>query len=357
MIERQKKRVKIFAVSDIHGHKTKLSDALDSAGFVKNSDEHLLVVLGDLFDRGGENRATLDYLNQIRNKILIRGNHEDILFETLTLGTVDRLQQINGTVATLLDFFPSYSGGKYCSARNSKERETVDALKKLINSMCVYFESDSYVFTHGWLPVYSWKIKSDWRYSGSEKWHAARWERWNRYYGMTEIPFEKSLVIGHTSASYGSDFDKTRENECYDIFYGDKMIAIDGLTVVSGVVNCLVVEDEITLPVSFDAPVDNSALTLINQGKKRVYIALADESSADIRPLDTIVFHSPDGRTTKTKVVSLHKYSSVFDISEDFTAEELGLAEGERLSDVVRRYYSYDDVADYGFLAIVIDTI
>ena len=354
MIERQKKRVKIFAVSDIHGHKTKLEEVLDKAGFNKNSDEHMLIVLGDLFDRGGENRATFDYFNGINNKILLRGNHEDILQETLTLGTVDLMQQINGTVGTLLDFFPSYSGGRYCSARNPKERKISDELKRLINSMPVYFESDNYVFTHGWLPVYNCKIKPDWRYSGSGKWRAARWERWNRYYGITEIPFEKNLVVGHTSASYGSDFDNTRSSECYDIFYGDKMIAIDGLTVMSGVVNCFVTEDDITLPVTFNAPIDNKALTSINQGKTRVYLTLADEASLDIRPLDSIVFHSPDGRTAKTMVISLHKYSSVLDISEDFTDEELGLSDGETLADVVRRYYSFDDVADYGFLAVVI---
>ena len=357
MILRQKKRVKIFAVSDIHGNKTLLENALNDAGFIKNSDGHLLVVLGDLFDRGAENKATLDYLNGIDNKILLRGNHEDILLESLTIGVVDHLQEANGTVPTLMEFFPSYSGGRYCSPRNSTEREIADSLKKLINSMGTFFESENYVFTHGWLPVYNWSVRADWRYSTAGRWRSARWERWNRYYGTTEIPFEKSLVVGHTTASYGSDFDKSRPKDCYDIFYGNKMIAIDAMTAISSQVNCLVLEDEMTLPLSFDALIDNDALTSINQGKKRVYISLADEASLSILFKDVVTFHSPDGRICKTQVVALHKYSNLSDLCEDFSPEELGLCEGENISDMIRRYYDLDDVMEYGFLAVVIDAL
>ena len=97
-MEREKRKVTIFAVSDIHGCATALEKSLDEAGFDRKNPDHLLVVLGDLFDRGGENRRVLEYLTGIRNKIIIRGNHEDILMESLTSGRVGHLQEINGTL-------------------------------------------------------------------------------------------------------------------------------------------------------------------------------------------------------------------------------------------------------------------
>ena len=75
-MERTKTLKKIFAVSDIHGCATALRAALDGAGFDPKDPTYLLLVLGDLFDRGEENREVLAYLKGIRNKILIRGNHE-----------------------------------------------------------------------------------------------------------------------------------------------------------------------------------------------------------------------------------------------------------------------------------------
>ena len=52
----------IFVVSDIHGHCDALRAALVRAGFDPDCSRHLLVVTGDLFDRGRQNREVLEYL-------------------------------------------------------------------------------------------------------------------------------------------------------------------------------------------------------------------------------------------------------------------------------------------------------
>ena len=72
---------------------------------------------------------------------------------------------------------------------------------------------------------------------------------------------EKTVICGHRSASYGHDeFEKpvptgkgkvTRsagskgnvEESHFRPFYGDGLIAIDACTVLSGVTNCIVIED------------------------------------------------------------------------------------------------------------------
>ena len=69
-MEREKQKLKIFAVSDIHGCATALETALNEVGFDPKNPCHLLIVLGDLFDRGTENRRVLEYLSGIsRHKV------------------------------------------------------------------------------------------------------------------------------------------------------------------------------------------------------------------------------------------------------------------------------------------------
>ena len=44
--------MKLFVVSDLHGHYKELIKALKKAEFDENNDNHLLISLGDMFDRG-----------------------------------------------------------------------------------------------------------------------------------------------------------------------------------------------------------------------------------------------------------------------------------------------------------------
>ncbi|MBQ8287714.1 MAG: metallophosphoesterase [Clostridia bacterium] len=74
---------KLFVVSDIHGHATLMKQALTDAGFNPQDPSHLFICCGDCFDRGSENRAVLEYIQSLPRKVLIRGNHEDLLAQVL----------------------------------------------------------------------------------------------------------------------------------------------------------------------------------------------------------------------------------------------------------------------------------
>ena len=100
---------KIFVVSDVHGHYTLLKEALDSVGFEKENPNHLLVCCGDYFDRGRENLEVLRFFERLKYKVLLRGNHEDLLLKLLQTGKVLPHNYINGTFTTLEDFFGKYS--------------------------------------------------------------------------------------------------------------------------------------------------------------------------------------------------------------------------------------------------------
>ena len=74
---------KYFLFSDIHGRNlTELKDKLFELGFNENNPNHILVSLGDLFDRGNDSYNLLKYINMmIKNNrcIALWGNHETIL--------------------------------------------------------------------------------------------------------------------------------------------------------------------------------------------------------------------------------------------------------------------------------------
>lgn len=144
---------KLFVTSDIHGHFSILKDALESAGFEPENEDHLLVCCGDYFDRGGENDLVLYFLERIKNKVLIRGNHEDLLLDLLYDGKVYHHHHTNGTLVTIENIF----GSRVFNLDDgnldfSGQTRTVDRLCEFIEATLDFFETKNYVFVHGWFP-------------------------------------------------------------------------------------------------------------------------------------------------------------------------------------------------------------
>ena len=75
-----------FITSDVHSFYKPLISALNEAGFDINNKEHILVVNGDLFDRGEDTLQVLEFIKSIprEQRILIRGNHEYLLRDLLS---------------------------------------------------------------------------------------------------------------------------------------------------------------------------------------------------------------------------------------------------------------------------------
>lgn len=320
-----KEKKTIFAVSDIHGCASALKSALNDAGFKRDDSTHLLVVLGDLFDRGIENREVLAYLKGIKNKILIRGNHEDILKQSLTSGSVTDHQFVNGTHITLCEFFPYYHGERRLDIFESRSRRTAEMLIKLIESMRDYYETDNYIFVHGWLTDDA--QDNDFHYASRAKWDGARWIRWNKRYPHFEIPGGKTLVVGHTPAYYASTFDRTRSDYDCSIFYGDKLIAIDGKCSSTGKVNVLVVEDYVDLPKTHTLPATPDEITALSREEARVFITPFSTEVQGIKTGDKIRFLDTGGSISPEFVInSLHLYPDSFELGDEISPDEIGIA-------------------------------
>ncbi len=233
-------RKKLFVVSDIHGHYTLLKEALDNVGFDDKNPEHLLVCCGDYFDRGNENVEVLKFFERLKYKVLLRGNHEDLLLKLLETGEILPHNHINGTIQTLINFFGKYAVQNFDGVVDfSGQWRTVDRICDFINETVNFFETENYVFVHGWVPGTS----KEWRFSNDPAWEKARWIKWTEKYDGTRPIENKTLICGHMPTFYANKFDFNRSKDDASIFYGDGLIAIDAGTYDTKKVNVLVLED------------------------------------------------------------------------------------------------------------------
>lgn len=266
--------MKYYVVSDVHGYYTQMIDSLTKAGFFSETEPHKLIVCGDLMDRGREAEKMQEFMMDLMEKdqlIFIRGNHEDLMLcmlddivDDLTPfldyrsyhirnGTLDTAHQLNHF--TLSDFL-THPMDFVFKARQS------DFVKNLIPASVNYFETENYIFVHGFIPCvrienspprkarYSYIPIMDWRNASAEQWNAARWTNGMEAaeIGKITIP-NKTIVCGHWHASYGHSVIKHRCSEhgpdaIFEPYYGDGIIGIDACTAYSGIVNCIVIEDK-----------------------------------------------------------------------------------------------------------------
>ncbi len=77
----------ILVIGDMHGHFTKLLSVFHKINF--DSEQDLLILLGDYIDRGDENMRCLRWameMSEKKNVIALRGNHEQMMLYYYLLG-------------------------------------------------------------------------------------------------------------------------------------------------------------------------------------------------------------------------------------------------------------------------------
>jgi len=238
--------MKLFVVADVHGHCSALVKALADAGFDRDNEEHTFLSCGDLFDRGRENPQVYDFVRGLPRKILLKGNHEDMLSEIFTRGYISHNSVRNGTDITVFQLLGDHAISQSGKVKTELYGEKIAELQAFLESMADYYETDRYVFTHGWLPILldgrMPSVNPMWRRASEEAWKHARWLEWQQLYGTDAVLKAKTIVCGHRACRMGHYFDTARHPDDNSIFYGDRVIAIDAHTVRSGIVNVLVVD-------------------------------------------------------------------------------------------------------------------
>lgn len=258
---------KYFIVSDIHSFYTPLKNALHQAGFRKTNKEHILIVCGDVFDRGEETMEVYRFLTSLpkRRCILVKGNHESLFEELLTKQLPDDYDFSNGTVKTFCAiagvdeevlnrsyYFKNGIGdGYYDRIRRAWKNIVTEVKNSKVYSWLHsdqwrdFYELDEFIFVHSFIPLKAkdglpfyyinnraFEYFDDWRTTATEEdWEAARWGcPWKQYkdgYFDEEIKNGKKLVVGHWHcADFWSKFGGDYDND--DIFYDGYIVAIDG---------------------------------------------------------------------------------------------------------------------------------
>ncbi len=262
--------MKYFVFGDVHGFYDQFMMSLKESGFDENNPTHMLISLGDNFDRGPKNYEMFEFLKEMNYKkkiILIRGNHEDLILKMITRRSSIDVDDLNGTTDTIKEFSKKYFD---CNDMFIKNTSMIyDELKKdgffdLIYEMKDYFETEHFIFTHGFIPIIEdratgfYKYKKDWRNASFVEIERSRWINGiaaSEYFKIKEEG--KKIVVGHWNCSYGNVRKKYGFNLPYNTlrslefseldfskpYYGENIIAIDGCTARTHIVNVIVVDD------------------------------------------------------------------------------------------------------------------
>lgn len=98
---------KYFVLSDLHSFFNEFLKVLDEKGFDRKNPDHIIIVCGDLFDRGPDTVNIYNYIRALpkERRILIRGNHEYLFKHLLRKPQPAYYDITNGTVKSCLDFY------------------------------------------------------------------------------------------------------------------------------------------------------------------------------------------------------------------------------------------------------------
>ena len=247
--------MKYYVAADVHGFYTQLHNALEEAGYFSDPEPHKLVLLGDCFDRGPEALQMQDCLLRLLDAdavILIRGNHEDLFTELVTVdeGLPVRHHKSNGTYGTALQltgFDPATALIRNLEMAE-KARET-PYYRQIIPATIDYYETEQHIFVHGWIPCDrsadgSLLYKPDWRQASADEWYEARWI--NGMDAVQRCREEKTILCGHWHCSYGHAVYEGKGSEFgedadFSPYQAKGILALDACTAYSGRINVTIV--------------------------------------------------------------------------------------------------------------------
>lgn len=230
---------KYFIVSDIHSRFDLLFKALSKSEFDLKNPEHILIIAGDILDRGTSGDKVIKFIESLIKKdriLAVMGNHDKFLIDILNnhIDITKILWNIhhNGFKKTLeLGWLYKDKDFEITNDNISKIRKTFleqyPIFCEWIIQLPLYIEFSNHVIVHGFLDF----SLNDWHETDE------RTCIWTRGYNL-EIPksFNKKLIFGHTPNYHINGQDEI-------IFDGNK-IMIDGGAAGSRKVNILIISED-----------------------------------------------------------------------------------------------------------------
>lgn len=152
---------RIIAISDVHGENRKLLALLEETQY--NSEQDLLVLCGDMIDRGEENLDTLATCEKLQKQgaILIKGNHEQFIQDCISemLNTYIWREKPS---ENLYNWFTYNGGAEMYYEIKDLPREKLERILSFTQALPLYFSLGNYIFTHAGANVQS-QLKKTWK--------------------------------------------------------------------------------------------------------------------------------------------------------------------------------------------------
>lgn len=236
---------KTYVISDLHGHYDLLLKLLKIISF---NDNDILYIIGDICDRGPDSLKILFFIQQHKNIVLIKGNHEYMWQEALYYGVVYddfdypsqalKLWLANGgatTIKNIRDYLQKdkFKYEDYRVLRTAFLKELYEYLVNLPNYIEIEVNKQNYVLVHAGIDV---------RYPlEKQSLNDLLWIRERFYNARGDLT--KTYIFGHTPTAL------LNEDHSFNVWFdrvNDNKIGIDGGLAggAVGQLNCLCLDDE-----------------------------------------------------------------------------------------------------------------
>ncbi|MDQ0268468.1 metallophosphoesterase family protein [Cytobacillus purgationiresistens] len=224
---------KAFVISDIHGEVTRLTNLMQNW----NVDEMLLIIVGDLIDRGENSLKVVQKMMDLKAEfgdqvIILKGNHEDMLLKYLSEPLINNnaLRYFrNGGDTTAIEFSGDSNIMEASYEEIARKMGTRRAEVDFLQGLSLYYEFGDVLFIHAGIDP----ALEDWRKTNP---YQMVWIRniWNQ-----ENKTDKIIVFGHTPTQ---ELYEDKRNEIW-ISPCRSYINIDGGSVYGGQLNGMVINN------------------------------------------------------------------------------------------------------------------
>ncbi|MFU8813486.1 MAG: metallophosphoesterase family protein [Balneolaceae bacterium] len=174
-----------IAIGDIHGCDRTLRALWEK---IRNHDDATFVFLGDYIDRGPSSAQVVEFLIEIEKQascIFLLGNHEQMLLKALEGENMNRWLHFGGA-----ETLESYG--------TSLDELTLPEHHLAFFKRCVpYYQNEHYFFAHAGAPPHMTLSEA---VRNTE--HADYFLWGNEHLSAPELPWEKTVVFGHTHRAY-----------------------------------------------------------------------------------------------------------------------------------------------------------
>lgn len=173
----------VYIMSDIHGCKDEFYKMLD---LIKFDENDLLIIIGDVIDRGNYGIELLQEIFFMKNVILLKGNHEDMMVKSMTSDMLmfKNWTDNNGGMVT-------YS---HLMTLDKKERQLlINKVRELKEYLKIEYNGETYLLVHAGLSLIAGlELEELFKYQGDNM----LWIR-NRFL-KSKVKTNFKIIFGHT---------------------------------------------------------------------------------------------------------------------------------------------------------------